>query len=930
MAAPRGGNSRTVSFSVNGRPVKLAAQPRRTLLDSLRDDLGLTGTKRGCDGGECWSCAVLLDDKVVASCRLPLEKAGGRSVVTIEGLATEDGLDPVQTAFVEAGAVQCGFCTPGLVISTKALLQRNPSPTREQVVRALSKHICRCTGYAKIIDAVLLASEVRAGSREPVTQPGIVGKSLPRVDAWSKVSGAVKYGADISMDGQLFARVLRSKLPHALVLGIDKSAALAMPGVEAVFTASDFPGTNRIGYVLRDQPALVGDKVRRAGDPVAMVVATSDASANAALGKIKVDYEPLDAVLDPAAALAEDAPTVHEHGNLLCRRYVAQGDVELALRTADILVEGTYVTPFAEHAYLEPEAGLAYLDDDGRVVIHSCTQNPELVQEDVAYSLGLDPERVRSIPTAIGGAFGGKLDATLEVQLALAAYKLQRPVKMVYSRSESFLASTKKHPFRINLRLGATKAGKLVALQGRLLGDGGAYASASIRVLSKAVIQSAGCYGITNVFLEGVIAYTNNPPTGPMRGYGANQACYAIESLMDVLAHKLKIDPLKLRTMNVVNKGSTTITGHTIRHDAAVRKTLEGIVPYYEEARRWRERKPDRAGLVRGVGVACYSEGLGPLLRDPGEGFVTAEPMTERGVSGHAITEAEAELLPDGRICVYTGSVELGQGATTALTQIAAEEMRLSPEQIVIVSGDTALTPPAGSTSASRTTFRTGYAVRSACGQLAEVICASAATPLGRPQGELVLSEGFVFKKDEPTNRMSLADVARGAGQSLRARGVQAHSDDPLFGPSGHSASAQLAQVEVDTRSGNVRVVRLVSVQDAGKAINPLAVEGQIEGGLVMGLGLALKEEFRPGQTSGFREYQVPRTGDMPEIVPVIIEVPDENGPFGAKGMGEHTLVPTIPAITNAITDATGVRICKIPVEKDALIGKRRARRQKA
>ncbi|MBI2849364.1 MAG: molybdopterin-dependent oxidoreductase [Chloroflexi bacterium] len=892
-----------LSFALNGKALSLEVNPRRRLLDVLRQDLDLTGAKDGCSTGHCGSCAVIIDGAVVNSCLVQIGKVVGKEVTTIEGLGAADSLHPLQQAFVETGAVQCGFCTPGMVLAAKVLLDRNPSPDQEVVKEALGGNLCRCTGYVKIIEAVMRASRMVRG--EAPKKAGLasgVGARVAVLDGIAKAGGQAKFAADMKMEGMLYAQVLRSPHPHALISAIDTSQARSMPGVRAILTVDDIPGAYTGGRWIKDQPVLAHGKVRYVGEPVAVVAATDEVSARKAAKAIKVDYQVLPPVFEPTAALGEDAPRLHEGGNLLFSCRVVKGDVEQGFREAEVIVENTYSTPFIEHAYLEPEAGMSYIDEEGRVVVCSPIQNLYFTRSEIARILGVEPDRARMVHTVAGGGFGGKLDMSVQPLLALLTFRTGRPVKMVYSRKESFLASGKRHPFSMKYRLGATRQGRLTALQVEIVANTGAYASAGPGVLMNGVIHASGAYYFPNVLAEGKSVYTNNPFCGAMRGFGVPQVTFAVESHMDILARELKMDPLELRLLNAFRPGLETATGQILGESVGIGRTIEEVRGYYTEA--LSHKGNGNTDTKRGVGVASAWFGIGPRFVD-------------------YPSEVDMELRADGRVSVSAGGADMGQGLYTVLAQIASEELKLPLDAVVPMPADTASAPDAGPTIGSRQTYTTGNAARLAAIQLRKALLEMAARAMELKPESLTITPDGITSTVDPLMKLSwkeLAAVCREAGVPPKYRGrwgLEPLTPDPQTGRGTpyetYVYATDIAEVEVNVRTGAVKVLRLISAQDVGKALNPLAVEGQMEGGIVMGLGYALKEEFIPGKTYGFGQYKIPNMQDIPDIVPIIVEVPEPTGPYGAKGVGEIPVYAVAPAIANAIYDACGARVTKLP-----------------
>ncbi|MEK7875670.1 MAG: molybdopterin cofactor-binding domain-containing protein, partial [Pseudomonadota bacterium] len=643
-----------LALKVNGKDHQLLVDPQQTLMGVLRDELGLTGTKQGCDDGTCGTCMVTVNGAMARACRVEVDRVQGKDVLTIEGLGTPERLHPLQEAFIKFDAVQCGFCTPGMIMAAKALLDRNPSPTRAQIVKALGSNLCRCTGYNSILDAVARVADLGRGV--PSTEPQVCGEVHRRIDAQDKVLGTALYAADLAMPGMLHGAVLRSPHPHAEILDIDDSEARALPGVAAVVTARNVPGLNRQGRAIKDQPVLADGRVRQIGEAVAAVAATSPETAAQALALIRVNYRLLPAILDPAEALQEGAPLIHDSGNLLAEKNVHWGDAEAALAQADIVVEETYTTPFVEHAYLEPESGLAYRDDEGRVVVRSATQYSHLHRRAVAETMGLPLEQVRIFPTVVGGAFGAKTDISCECVIALLVLKTGQPVKIVYSRAESFASTTKRHPFRMRFRTGVNRDGRLTAVAAEVLADTGAYASAGHNIMVRASVSLVGPYHFPNVAIHARVAYTNNTVAGAMRGFGAVQVAFAMESQMDIMAAKLGIDPLEFRLMNRRRSSAAVATPQDVEQEAAYRETVEAVRPYYEEALRARAASASGNGRWRrGVGIASMRYGI--------------------GYAGWHPPEVAAELESDGRVRIFIGSIDMGQGTDIGWLRMIAEEL---------------------------------------------------------------------------------------------------------------------------------------------------------------------------------------------------------------------------------------------------------------
>ncbi|SMB91881.1 2Fe-2S iron-sulfur cluster binding domain-containing protein [Thermanaeromonas toyohensis ToBE] len=577
-------SGRQISLIVNGQRVTATVDPGLTLLRFLRENLRLTGTKEGCGQGECGACTVLVNNQAVNSCLIPVVAVDGCEVVTIEGLARDGELDPLQQAFIDEGAIQCGFCTPGAIMSAKALLLSNPKPTEEEIREALSGNLCRCTGYQKIIRAVKVASgQIPPIEVSPSSSYSIIGQKVRRRDAVEKATGKAVYADDISLPGMLYGKALRSAYAHALLKGIDYSRAQKIPGVVAILTARDIPGINRYGLVYLDQPVLADDKVRCVGDAVALVVAESEKAAEEALELIKVDYEELPGVFSAEEALRPGAPLVHEKGNLVQHTKVRKGDVEKGFSQSDVIVERTFRTQAVKHIYLEPECSVAAIDHQGNLTVWTSTQYVFRDRRQIAPVLGLPVNKVRVVQMTTGGGFGGKDDITTEILAGLAALKTGRPVKVRFTREESMRgAATKRHPMTIKARLGASREGKLLALEGEIYADTGAYVSLGVYVVKKAGLHLSGPYYIPNIKVDTYTVYTNNPPSGAMRGFGVVQAAFVHESLMDLLAEKLGMDPWEIRYKNALEPGLSTGTGHVLKHGVGIKATLRAVKEYLE------------------------------------------------------------------------------------------------------------------------------------------------------------------------------------------------------------------------------------------------------------------------------------------------------------------------------------------------------------
>ena len=738
-----------------------------------------------------------------------------------------------------------------------------------------------------------------------------IGQSIPKIGVIERLRGEPIFSADLDFGDTLVLKVLRSVKAHANLVDIDCEKALAVKGVVGIFTAGDIPGKNLIGIINKDQPLLATGKVRAVGEPIALIAAESEEAAKRAMAFIDVTYEELPAVFAPGEALKPDAPKIHAKGNVLFTRKLRKGDVDQAFKRCDIVIEKTYRTARIEHSYLEPDAGAGYVDEDGTLVIYASTQNPHYDHKEVCGLLGLEDHQVRIVQAATGGGFGSKLDLNMQGFIGLALLHLKRPVTMVYSREESFLATAKRHPLEMTLKTGADRNGKLLALQALIIGDTGAYGSYGIAVASRAAVHATGPYEVENVAVESKCVYTNNPFCGAMRGFGTPQMAIAHESHMDLLAEKLGMDPLEFRLLNAFKPGSETATGQKLTSSVGIGDCLEALRPHYEWAKSlWRtgESEPYKK---RGIGLGGMWYGIG-----------------NTGVRNPSTAKIKMDL--GGNVSLYSGCADIGQGSTTILAQIAAESLGIKPEDIRLFVADTRCTTNAGATSASRQTYISGNAVKEAADKLADVLFTEAVNKLRVPKSALVLKGGFVMDSGNPDNKVELSVLAQRANQKgipLKWQGYFDPETVPLDPETGQGVpyttfafAGQLVLLTVDTLTGEVSIEKVFAAHDVGKAIHPENVKGQICGGVAMGIGFALMEDFIPGQTISMKDYHIPTCADIPEIVPIIVESAEPTGPFGAKGVGEPALIPTAPAILNALADALGQRIYSLPANLERVL----------
>jgi selenium-dependent xanthine dehydrogenase len=860
----------TVRFILNGTPCAVDPRPGESLLDVLRERCHIHSTRDGCQPqGQCGACLALVDGAPRTTCAVDPGAVEGRHVVTVEGLLPRER-EIASRAFLLAAGVQCGFCTPGIVLHAKALLDRVPRPTRDEIARAIDVHLCRCTGYVKILDAVeLMARGWRGeGLPEPDTVGG-VGRRVAQQGGAANVIGSRPYVADLTRDGLLHGAVVLSPHARARVRRIDTARARALPGVHAVVTAADVPGERWYGLLQDDWPGFVavGEEVRSVGDVLAAVAADDPPTARRAARLVEVDYEPLPPVVDPEAALAEGAPRVNprHHSpegrpNLLSRSVIRRGDVDRALAESAHVVSGTWRTQRIEHLFLEPEAALAEPLPDGRIAFFTAGQGVFDDRRQVARFLGVPEERVAVELVPSGGAFGGKEDMSVQAQTALLAQVTGRPVRLVLSREESIRLHPKRHPITLSYTVGADADGRLTAVRARLVGDSGAYASVGGKVLERAAGHACGPYRVPHVDVEALAVDTNNPPCGAMRGFGANQAAFAIEGCLDLLARKAGLDPWEIRARNVVEVGDRITTGQVLEKSVGIRRTLLAVKPAYDAAK--------RAGKAVGVACAMKNSGIGNGVAEWGKCRLVVEA--------------------DGTVSLYNGYTEMGQGLFTVLAQFAAEVTGL-PCHVFRPRVDSTYALGCGQTTGSRATFFGGHAVTRAAGELrADLDQGATLRDLsGRAYaGEVVVSDTTAI--DDPGPRVKT-----------------------------HTTYGFATQVCILDAAG--RVEKVVAAHDVGRAVNPALCEGQIEGAIHMGLGYALTEELpcEGGMPVVFhlRELGVLRARDMPQTEVILVEEPEPEGPFDAKGVGEIGLVPTAAAVAGALEAYDGIRRTTLPMK---------------
>jgi len=899
-----------VTLTVNGVARTIDVNPSERLANVLRRELGLTGTKIGCDAGDCGACTVMLDGQQICACMVPAAQAAGRDVVTVEGLARDGKLNDLQEAFHAFGAAQCGICTPGMLMAASDLLQRNATPTEDEIMDALGGVLCRCTGYRKIIEAILHIGNTGEAAIVDPEAGAAVGARAAKTDGVAKLTGAENFGDDDIPADALWIRAVRSPYWRAAFeIGDLNDFIKAHPGLVDVITAADVPGNNGYGIYpdVKDQPALAEGEVRYRGEPVLALVGDYETIYGIRDEVLPIAWAELGPMQGFDAPLAEGADDIHpdKPRNILAEGYVRKGDAGTSLSTSEITAEGDFETGFVEHAYIEPEAGWARRAGD-RLEIYASTQSPYMDRDEVAQILGIAPENVRIVPTACGGGFGGKLDLSVQLFLSVAAWKLNRPVRMVYSRRESMAASTKRHPSRISARYGCDAKGMLTGFSFEGDFNTGAYISWGLTVKDRVPIHASGPYFVPAIEARSRAIFANDPVAGAFRGFGVPQAAIAHEALMDEMAEKTGIDPLEFRLQNAIRKGQATGTGQVLQ-SAGLDQCLEALRPGWQAARAAAEEFNAVAtgDLRRGVGVGCMWYGCGNTS--------LSNPSTMR-----------MGLTADGRVTLYSGAQDIGQGTNTTMVQAAADALGIAMRDIDLVWGDTDRTPDSGKSSASRQAYVSGNAAKLAGEDLrAQILRLANAGGDAR----LEIRDGAIIVHDrEAVHEIDLAalqaqasgDVLTGEGYfDPPATGLDAHGQGEPYGTYGFAA--QTAAVEVNCALGTVKVLHIEAAHDVGRALNPVQVEGQIEGGTAQGLGLALMEEYVPGLTENLHDYLIPTIGDIPPITTYIVEDPETTGPWGAKGISEPALCATAPAIFGGIYQATGVRVRRAPCTPDRL-----------
>jgi len=832
------------------------SETNKKLIDFLREDLGLTSVKNGCKEGACGTCMVLIDGRACKACVQELKNLNGKNILTVEGLSQRQK-DVYSYAFSVSGAVQCGFCIPGMVISAKALIDKVPDPSLKEVKESIKNNICRCTGYRKIEEAILLAAKMfRENTQVPSEHyTGAVGENIPRTDAVSKVLGTAQYAADIKIEGMIYGSAVRTEHPRAVIRSIDISEALKLDGVVGIFTAEDVPGKKKIGHLVKDWDVMipVGGCTRYVGDALALVAAQTPEVLEEAKKLIRVEYEVLKPLTSPTEALAEGAPPIHENGNIMSRVDLKRGNPDEAIKNSKHVVTNRYSLPFTEHAFLEPETAVALMDDGGVVRIYSADQGVYQTMKECAEALGLPHEKVRVTAAIIGGGFGGKEDMSVQHHAALLTYLTGRPVKVSLTRAESIKVHPKRHAMEIKMTTSCDENGRLTAMKADIVSDTGAYASLGGPVLQRACTHAAGPYNYQNIDITGTAVYTNNPPAGAFRGFGVTQSCFATECNINLLAEKAGLSPWEFRFKNAIRPGDELPNGQIADDTTALEETLLAVKDEYDQ-------NP-------GAGISCAMKNAGLGVGVPDFGRCRLR-------------------IREGRVHIATSASCIGQGLGTVVTQMVCDVTGLSPELVVHDPADTFFTPDSGNTTASRQTVITGEATRKASEQLKKDLETTAFAELeGRE---------YYAEFESVTDKMG--------------------SDKPH--PVSHISYGYATHLVILDEDGKIK--KITAVHDVGKAINPKSVEGQIEGGVVMSMGYALTEDYPLKDCvpqAKFGTLGLFRADMVPEIESIVIGKAKDGFAGGAKGIGEIAAIPGAPAIQLAYYNRDGIFRTSLPLK---------------
>jgi selenium-dependent xanthine dehydrogenase len=841
------------NFIING--IKVSINKNQKLMTYLRDTMKLTSVKNGCSEGACGTCMVLVDGKATKACILNTDSLDGKNIITVEGLTPLEK-EVYSYAFSEAGAVQCGFCIPGMVISAKALIDEVSNPSKDEIRHALRNNICRCTGYAKIIDAVLLVAKI---FRENIDIPqksftGVLGENMHRIDAISKTLGEAEYVDDMYVDNMLYGSTVRSSHPRAIVKHIDIENAKSMDGVKAVITAKDLPGKKKIGHIQQDWDVLIseGDTTRYLGDAIVLIAATSKEVLEAAKKAVEIQYEVLEPITTPSDALKKDAPLLHENGNILTTQHLVRGNADEKIKNSKYVVTNKYSTPFTEHAFLEPETALAVPDGDG-IIIYCADQGIYQTQKECAHALGIDISKVRVISKIVGGGFGGKEDMSVQHHAAILSYITKLPVKISLSRKESIIVHPKRHAMEMEFTTACDEEGNLTAMKAIIVADTGAYASLGSPVLQRACTHAAGPYNYQDIDIYGKAVYTNNPPAGAFRGFGVAQSCFAIESNINQLAEKVGLSPWEFRYKNAIRPGNVLPNGQIADENTAFSETLEAVKEVYEK------------NPKMGIACAIKNSGVGVGLTDTGRCILA---------------------IKGGKVNIHSSAACIGQGLATIMTQIVCQVTKIPPSDLIHCAPDTNLSPNSGNTTASRQTVFTGEATKVAANKLKADLDNSTLSEL---EGKEYFGEYTCITDPMGSTKKN---------------------------PYSHVAYGYATQVvELDDEG---KLSKVYAAHDVGNPINPKSIEGQIEGGVVMSLGYALTEDYPLEDCvpkAKFGTLGLFKSNQVPEVKSIIIGKAKDGIAYGAKGIGEICAIPTAPAVALAYYNYDGEFRTSLPLK---------------
>lgn len=918
-----------LKLRVNGKKHEVLVNDGDTLASVIRDKINLTGTKIGCEQGSCGACTVLVNDKPVQSCIAPALRYDDAEITTIEGIEEQGKLHLLQEKFVEKGAIQCGYCTPGMVLTSMSFLKENPDAGEDEIKAALSGNLCRCTGYKKIIDAVSdyvketnCCSSKREKTKEASdTNHGMVGVPRPYMEANKKVSGKAEYANDIQTRNALYCRFLRSIYPHARIKEIDTKDALALEGVKAVITGKDLPVSFGVLPISQDETAMAVDKTRYIGEIVAAVAAESIDIAEQALKLIKITYEPIRAFFEMEESLNDvgSDEKIHAHvkfnNNIHKKAELRFGDQSAGLSQADLYIERNFSFQGINHGFTEPHGATAYWDENGLTII-TATQVPHYLHRFLAKVLEVPMSRVRVIKPSVGGGFGGKSDPfPHEMIIAHLSRLTGRPVKMNFNREEVFLTNHGRHPTKMNVKLGMKRNGEIDVLDADIVIDGGAYGSFGVVTSYYNGVLLQAPYKINNFGFRTRRVYTNKPQCGAMRGHGAVNSRFAVETMLDELAVDVGMDPCELRFKNFLDAETLTVGHYRITSNGSS-ESLKKVM----ELSKWNERY-GKLPYGHGLGVAC--------------GFFISGSALPIHWNEYPQSVVHLKVDLDGRVLITSGASDIGQGSDTMLAIIVGEVLGLDMAHLSVIAADTLITPIDLGSYSSRVTFMAGNAAKMAAENLKIKVAETVSKITDTDPAELNFNNNKVFSHDKKVD-LTWTEAIEMATRKVGALNVSGYYNSPKLGgdfkgsgaglsPS-YSFGALVAEVKVDEETGAVRVINMWGAHDCGKALNPLAVEGQLEGSWHMGLGQAVSEEMRYFNglllNANLLDYKIPTSQDTPDIHSNIIETIDPEGPFGAKECGEGALHPVLPAIANAIYDAVGVRVHSLPISQEEVLNK--------